>query len=140
MKYVYGAVGEVGKRIVKELKNSLSKGNRRTEEDQKLLVQIERLRRVAHALTQSADKWNSEREETIEKVFNCHEELKKAYQISQGLKQWYDLGNRMKTTAQLTGNLHQRYLQAASIEEFMSVIKIRRKHEQQIINYFRRDY
>jgi transposase len=121
MKYVYGAVGEVGKRIVKELQNSLTKGKRRTAEDQKLLVQIERLRRVAHALTQLADKWNSEMEETIEMVFNCHEELKKAYQISQDLKQWYDIGNRMKTTAQLIGNLHQGYLHAASIEEFMSV-------------------
>jgi transposase len=137
MKYVYEAVGEVRKRIVKELQNSLTKGKGRTEEDQKLLVQIERLRRVAHAVMQSADKWNNEMEETIERVFNCHEELKKAYQISQHFKQWYDIGNRMKTTAQLTGNLHQWYLQAASIEEFMSVIKMLRKHEQQIINYFR---
>jgi hypothetical protein len=39
----------------------------------------------------------------------CHEELKKAYQISQDFKQWYDIGNRIKTTAQITGNLHQGY-------------------------------
>ncbi|MDR1593272.1 MAG: transposase [Prevotellaceae bacterium] len=37
----------------------------------------------------------------------------------------------------MTGNLYQWYLQAASIEEFMSLIKMLRKHEQQIINYFR---
>jgi transposase len=113
MKYVYAAVVEVRKRIVKELQNSLTKGKRRTAEDQKLLVQTERLRRVAHAVTQSADKWNSKMEETVEWVFNSHEELKKAYQINQDFKQWYDIGNRIKTTAQITDNLHQWYLQAA---------------------------
>ncbi|MDR0750035.1 MAG: hypothetical protein LBF62_10785 [Tannerellaceae bacterium] len=38
---------------------------------------------LTHALTQSADKWNSEMEETIGRFFNCYEELKKAYQICQ---------------------------------------------------------
>jgi DNA topoisomerase VI subunit B len=99
MKYVYEAVGEVRKRIVRELQYSLTKGKQRTAEDQKLLIQIERLRRVAHAVTQSADKWNSEMGEMVEQVFNCRKELKKAYQINQEFKQCYDLGNRIKTTA-----------------------------------------
>jgi transposase len=137
MKYVYEAVGEVRKRIVKELQNSLTKGKRRTAKDRKLLAQIECLRRVSHAITQSQDKWNSEMEETVEQVFSSHEELKTAYQISQDFKQWYDIGNRNKATAQITETLHRWYLQAASIEEFMSVIKMMRKHETQIINYFR---
>jgi transposase len=84
VKSVYEAVDKVRKRIVRELQYSLTKGKRRTAEDQKLLIQIERLRHVAHA----ADKWNSEIGETVEQVFNCHKELKKAYQISQEFKQW----------------------------------------------------
>jgi transposase len=119
------------------LQSSLSLGKRRSEEDRKLLTQIERLRRVSHAITQSSDKWSDEMKETVNQVFNCHEELKKADQISQDFKRWYDIGNRNKTTARITEDLHQWYLQALPIAEFKSVIKMMRKHEQQIINYFR---
>ena len=136
MKYVYEAVGEVRKRIVRNLQSSLSKGKIRSEEDRKLLVQIERLRRIRHAVTQSSDKWNSEMEETIYQVFINHEELKTAYQISQDFKQWYNFGNRLKATDKITADLHQWYFSAAPIEEFKSVIKMLRKHESQIINYF----
>jgi transposase len=137
MKYAYEAVGEVCKRVVRELQSNLSPGKRHREEERKLLTQIEHLRRISHAITQSQDKWNSEMKETVNQVFNCSEELKKAYQISQDFKHWYDIGNRNKTTAQITENLHQWYLQAAPIAEFKSVIKMVHKHEQQIINYFR---
>jgi hypothetical protein len=136
MKYAYEAVGEVRKRVVRELQSNLSAGKSRSEEDKKLLTQIEHLRRISHAITQSQDKWNSEMKETVNQVFNCHEELKKAYQISQNFKQWYDIGNRNKTTARITEDLHQWYLQATPIAELKSVIKMMRKHEQQIINYF----
>ena len=136
MKYVYEAAGEVRKRIIRDLQGSLSKGKIRSEEDQKLLVQIEQLRRIRHAITQSSDKWNSEMEETIFQVFTNHEELKTAYQISQDFKQWYNICNRLKTIGKITADLHQWYLRAAPIEEFKSVIKMLRKHETQIINYF----
>jgi transposase len=137
MKYIYEAVGEVRKRIVKDLQACLSKGKIRNEEDQKLLVQIEQLRRIRHAITQSSDKWNSEMEETVSQVFINHEELKTAYQVSQNFKRWYNIGNRFKTTDKITADLHQWYRQAAPVEEFKSVIKMLRKHESQIINYFR---
>ncbi|MDR2764139.1 MAG: transposase [Tannerella sp.] len=130
-------LGEVRKRIVRELQNSLSKGKRHSEEDRKLLVQIERLRRVSHAITQSPEKRNSEMEETIHQVFSNHEELKTAYRISQDFKRWYDISNRFKTTEKNTEDLHRWYLQAATIAEFKSVIKMLRKHEVQIVNYFR---
>jgi transposase len=86
MKYVYEAVGEVRKRIVGELQSTLSKGKRHSEKDRKLPVQIERLRRVSHAITQSKDNWNNEMEETVEQVFSSHEELQMAYQISRNFK------------------------------------------------------
>jgi hypothetical protein len=53
MKYVYEALGEVRKRIVMDSQSYLSRGKRRSEEDRKLPVQIKRLRRVSHAITQS---------------------------------------------------------------------------------------
>ena len=137
MKYVYEAVGEVRRQIVGDLQNSLSKGKLRTEEDRKLLIQIEQLRRVSHAITQSSDKWSSEMEETICQVFTNHKELKTTYQISQDFKQWYHISNRVKTTAKITQELHQWYLQAAAREEFKSVVKMLRKHETQVVNFFR---
>jgi transposase len=137
MKYVYEAVGEVRKRIVRDLQGSLSKGKIRSEEDQKRLVQIEQLRRIRHAITQSSGKWNREMEETIYQVFTNHEELKTAYQTSQDFKRWYNISNQFKTTDKITADLHQWYLLAAPIEEFKSVIKMLRKHESQVINYFR---
>jgi hypothetical protein len=73
------------------LPNSLSKGKRHSEEDRKLPVQMERLRRVSHAITQSKDKLNNEIEETAEQVFSSHEELKTVCQISQNFKQRYDI-------------------------------------------------
>ena len=136
MSYVYDAVGEVRKRIVKNLRDALSPGKHRTEEDRRLLVQIEQLRRISHALTQSSDKWSAEREETMYQAFKNHEELKTAYQICQDFKQWYNLENRVKSTEKITENLHRWYLNAVKIPEFKSVIKMLRKHELQIINYF----
>ena len=137
MKYVYEAVGEVRKRTVRDLQGSLTKGRQRTDEDRKLLAQIEHLRRVSHAITQSPEKWNAEMEETIYQVFSRHEELKTAYQISQDFKRWYDKGNVSRAADKITEDLHRWYLQAKTIIEFKGVIKMLRKHESQIINYFR---
>jgi transposase len=136
-KYVYEAVGEVRKRIVRELPSSLSKGKRRNEEDRKRLAQIERLRRVSHAITQSPEKWNSEMKETIYQIFNVHEELKTACGISLDFNRWYDISNRFKASEKITENLYRWYLQAAQIAAFKRVITMLRKHETQIIHYFR---
>jgi transposase len=137
MKYVYEALGDVRKRIVKELTEQLSKEKKRTEEDKKILYEIERLRRVSHAITQSPDKWNDEMQETMEQVLSKQEDLKNAYQISQDFKQWYAYENAIKSTENIKNNLQQWYLQAIKIKEYRSVVKMIRKHETEIINYFR---
>jgi len=136
MKYVYDAVGQVRIRIQKDLTATLTKGKRRTEQDKKTLSEIELLRRINHAISQSPDKWNEEMTETINLVFEKHNDLKKAYQISQNFKDWYDYRNRSKSTIQITNNLHQWYEQARQSKEFESVIKMIRKHEDEIINFF----
>jgi transposase len=137
MKYVYEAVGDVRKRTVKELSASLSKEKKRTAEDQKILEQIDLLRRVTHSITQSPDKWNDEMKETINQVFAMHNELKTAYQISQHFKWWYRYENSVKPTEQIKQDLYKIYAQAKQIEEFKSVVKMFRKHETEIINFFR---
>jgi len=137
IKYVYQCVCDVRSRIVKELQQQLSKGKKRSEEDKKLLAQIERLRRVSHAITQSPDKWNDEMQETINQLFEEHQELKTAYQISQNFKHWYDYQNRFIPLDKITQNLHNWYKEAIQISEFECVIKMIRKHESEIINFFR---
>jgi transposase len=137
MKYVYQCVCDVRSKTVKELQQKLSKGRKRNEEDKKLLAQIELLRRISHTITQSPDKWSEEMEEIINQVFKMHNEVKMAYQISQKFKQWYNYQNRFTPTEKITENLHNWYNEARVLSEFESVIKMIRKHETQIINFFK---
>jgi len=136
IKYVYQSLCDVRSRTVKELQQQLSKGRKRSEEDKKLLAQIELLRRVSHAITQSPDKWNNEMQETMNQLFEKHNDLKTAYQLSQRFKQWYDYQNRISSLDEITQSLHNWYKDAMLISEFESVVKMIRKHEMEIINFF----
>jgi len=73
---------------------------------------------------------------TIDQVFDKYDDLKLAYQISQNFKHWYDYQNRLKSREQITNDLYQWYKQAGQMKEFESVIKMIRKHEDEIINFF----
>jgi len=137
MKYVYDAVSEVRIKIKKNLAASLTKGKKKTEEDKQKLAELELVRRVKHAVTQSPDKWNDEMQATINQVFEKYDDLKMAYQISQDFKKWYDYNNRDKPTWQITKTLCQWYEQASELKEFESVVKMIRKHEDEIINFFK---
>ncbi|GHT61360.1 hypothetical protein AGMMS50239_12120 [Bacteroidia bacterium] len=123
--------------VVNKRTEQLSKEKKRTPEDRKILYEIELLRRVSHAITQSPDKWNQEMQETMEQVFMENKDLKNAYQVSQDFKQWYAYENTVKSTEKIKNNLQQWYLQAMKIDEYKSVIKMIRKHEPEIINYFK---
>lgn len=136
MKYVYQSLCDVRSRIVKELQQQLSKGKRRSEEDKKLLAEIELLRRISHAVTQSPHKWNDEMQETMNQVFEKHTNLKIAYELSQKFKRWYDYENRIYSLDKITQSLHNWYKEAILISEFESVIKMIKKHEPEIINFF----
>jgi transposase len=136
MKYVYDAVSDVRIRIRKELTATLTKGKKKTEEDKQTLWELECLRRVQHAVTQSPDKWNEEMKETVNHVFEKQEGLKTAYQISQNFKHWYDYQNRLNPTDVITKKLYRWYEQSRQVNEFESVIKMIRKHEDEIINFF----
>jgi transposase len=137
MKYVYQSGCDVRSKAVKGLQQQFSKGRKRSEEDKKLPAQIELLRRVSHAITQSSDKWNNEMQETINKVFSVHSELKTAYELGQKFKQWYAYANHAQPIEKIRQNQYEWYSQAIQITEFKSVVKMIRKHEVQIINFFK---
>jgi len=137
MKYVYDAVAEVRNQIRKDLTISLSKGKQKSENDKKVLSELERLRRVRHAITQSPEKWSKEMENTVNQVFEVHNKLKMAYQISQNFKQWYDFQNQFMPTNKIRNNLFKWYELASQLTEFKRVIKMIRKHEDEILNYFK---
>ena len=137
MKYLYDAVKDVRRRIGKELTNSLTKGKKKTEEDKQKLYEIELVKRVRHAITQSPFSWNDEMKKTVEQVFAKHADLKKAYQISQNFKNWYDYQNHIKSSEAITKDLYKWYEQASQMKEFEGVIKMIQKHEDEIINFFK---
>ena len=136
MKYVYDSLSEVRIKIGKELTATLTKGKKKTDEDKKTLSELELLRRTRHAITQSPDKWNEDMEKTITHTFERFDDLRKAYQISQSFKHWYNYKNYSKSIDEITKDLYQWYDRAKQIKEFGSVIKMIRKHEDEIINFF----
>jgi transposase len=136
MKYVYDAVSEVRIRIKKELTSTLTKGKKRTEEDKNALLELELLRRVRHAITQSPDKWNKEMKKIVNQVFEKYNDLKTAYQLSQNFKSWYHYQNCVKSKYQIMNSLYYWYKQARQLKEFESVIKMIHKHEDEIVNFF----
>ena len=75
-------------------------------------------------------------ENAINQVFEKYEDLKMAYQISQNFKHWYDYKNHVKLRDEIKNNLYNWYEQARQVNEFESVIKMIRKHENEILNFF----
>jgi transposase len=65
-----------------------------------------------------------------------YNDLKTAYPISRNFKRWYDYPNSIKPTGQIKESLYLWYSQAMQMPEFNSVVKMIRKHETQIINFF----
>jgi len=137
IQYAYDAVSDVRKRTAKELTATLTKDKKKTTKDKKILSELELLRRIRHAITQSPDKWSENMKDTVKQVFEKYNDLKIAYQISQNFKSWYDYTNHSKSREQITKKLHQWYEQAKHVKEFESVIKMIHKHEDEIINFFK---
>ena len=137
MKHVYEVVSNVRTGIRKTLLAMLTKGTKKTEEDKKILAELELLRRVRYAITQSPDKWSNKMKKTVNQVFEKYNNLKLAYQISQHFKRWYDYQNHSKSMDEIRNNLYKWYEQAKQLEEFKGVIKMIRKHESEMMNFFK---
>jgi len=138
MQYVYDAVLDVRSRIKKELAEKLSKGKEKTQEDRDILYKMEQLKHCRYRLTQSPDKWSDTGKELMNRIFKNHKELETAYLISQNFKKWYDISNCRLNKTKIKEDLYQWYysIKNADIKEFISVAKMVRKHEYEILNFF----
>jgi transposase len=138
MQYVYDAVLGVRSRIQKELAKSLTKGKEKTKEDREILYRIELLKRCRYRLTQSPDQWDESGKESMERVFENHKELKVIYELSQDFKKWYAKSNCGTNRTKITDELYKWYkrVKEADLEEMISVVKMIRKHEYEILNFF----
>jgi Transposase and inactivated derivatives len=138
MQYVYNVVLDVRTRIKKEISEKLSKGKTKTEEDKNILKKLDLLKHCRYRLTQSPDKWSESSKELMEQVFNYHKDLKIAYDLTQSFKQWYHINNRFKEKSQIIEELYKWYHKVINtdLDEFKSTIKMIRKHEYEILNFF----
>lgn len=138
MQYVYGAVLDVRSNLKKELSGNLSKGKTKTEQDKEILHKLDILKRCRYRLTQSPDKWSEAGKEIMNEVFITHKQLEKVYLLSQDFKKWYSRENCKKTRAKIQSELYKWYIDVkhANIKELNSAVKMIRKHENEIINFF----
>jgi transposase len=138
MSYLYDAVLDVRSRIKKELTGKLTKGKEKTEKDREILYHMELLRRCRYRLTQSPEKWSDTTKLLMSRIFDQHQDLKTAYDLSQDFKKWYDKSNCFKNDTVIKNDLYKWYGQVnqAGLEEMKSVVKMIRKHQYQILNYF----
>lgn len=138
MQYVYDAVLDVRSNIKKELSGSLSKGKIKTEQDREILQKLDILKQCRYRLTQSPDKWSEAGKEIMYKAFRTHRQLEKVYLLSQNFKKWYARENCIKSKIEIEGELHQWYREVKKndIKELNSAVRMIRKHENEIINFF----
>jgi transposase len=139
MKYVYDAVSDVRLRLKKTLTEQLSKEKTKTQSDKIILSNLEMIRRNRYRLLQSPDKWSQRGYESITTLFSLYPELKIAYHLSQQFKHWYDISQqRWKMRSEINRELEQWYNEVKNnnIKEFDATIKMIRKHEDEILNYF----
>lgn len=138
IQYVYDAVLDVRTRLKKDLSEQLTKGKEKTEQDYEILRKLEVLKHCRYRLTQSPDKWSEAGIDVMQQVFDNHSELSEAYQLAQNFKQWYNISNRIKATTLIVKELHDWYLTViqSDLNEFKSAVKMIRKHENEIVNFF----
>jgi transposase len=125
-------------KIKKELAEQLSNGKKKTEHDKVILHEISLLNRCLRKLTQSPDKWSQITQDIMIQLFSKYKTLKQAYELSQNFKKWYDINSYQSDKTKIRDNLQKWYyeVKASEIEDFTPVIKMLRKHENEILNYF----
>ena len=136
MQYVYDAVCDVRTRIKKEISAGLSKEKRKTSEDKQIMKDMELFRRSRYALLKPEERWTEANREVINELFMKYEDLKQAYGLSQQFRLWYDLSNRFMPEHIRLHELNKWYATASKIKDFEPVVKMIRKHERFILNFF----
>jgi transposase len=74
----------------------------------------------------------------MSEVFSNYPKLKQAYDLVQDLKKWYDRSRCKLEKTQIKNDLNNWYkaVKISEIEEFKQVVKMLRKHEYEVLNYF----
>lgn len=142
IKYVYEALQSVRVRIKNELQNSLPKKNaiKLPEKDVKILSDLELLKRTRYLLNKSETDWNEDQKTLMTKLFEQHNELKIAYDLTQQFKTWYRKDTKLsRSPMRLECELYQWYedVERSKIKEFQSSIKMIERHEENILNFFK---
>jgi len=104
-----------------------------------VLFQLDLLGQTGYRLTQPAHKWSDAGRELMNTVFCSHPQLKAAYDLAQEFRQWYAVENiSRKGRPSIAADLHQWYgkVVGSGLDEFWSALKMIRKHENEVINYF----
>jgi len=140
VRYVLEALQDVRRRMKTQIMEQLPKGkvSRKSPQNEQLLSSLELLRRSKYMLTQSENNWTEIQKELSEQLFFRFPEIKKAYQLSEDFKKWYDPSNAIKPRIILEQQLYQWYEQVeeSRLKEFINVVKMIEKHEENILNYF----
>ena len=66
--------------------------------------------------SQSPDKWSDAGIDLMCQVFENHNELSEAYDLTQKFKKWYDISNHIKTKSLIIQELHQWYLKVKKVD------------------------
>jgi len=142
VRYVLEALQDVRRRMKAQIMEQLpkGKGSRKTPQNEQLLSALELLRRSKYMLTQSQTNWTEIQKELSQQLFQRFPEIKNAYQLSEHFKNWYDRSNAVKPKIILEQELYQWYelVEESRLKEFVNVVKMIEKHEENILNYFQR--
>jgi transposase len=159
MQYVIDAVQSVRIRIKNDLMNQLSeekkaikknktketketKANKKAKvrkaNDTQILSDLELLKRSRYLLSQSDEGWNDYQIELMRTLFEKFSQLKDAYDLCNKFRKWYDSKNILKNKSTILDELNEWYRMSkvSLIKEFISVVKMIKKHQNNILNYF----
>lgn len=142
IKHVLDALQGIRIQIKNQLLESLPKGKRKTTGDNKILSELELLKRSKYLLTQSESKWTDYQRELSAQLFKTFPQLKTAYQLCEDFKSWYSPENHRNHRLKNEQLLFEWYekVENSGLKQFVSVIKMIEKHEEFIINYFQTNH
>ncbi|MDP2424422.1 MAG: transposase [Bacteroidales bacterium] len=137
MKYVYDAVQSVRMQIRKDIFEQIPRGKRQ-KKDERLLTELEQLKKSKILLSKSKCQWNDEQSELMKTLFEKYPTLEIAYNLAQDFKKWYHKSNVKKPRLGIEKELFLWYekVEKSKIKEFEPCVKMIEKHEENIINYF----
>lgn len=129
--------------VRKSIKNNIIDDNK--EESQLVTAPIEKLseleyiERSRYILFKKAIIWDSEERAIMEYLFSRYPDLKKAHELTEKIRDWYDKKNIGKDMDYVERDLYDWFddVVASKLNIFRTVRKMMEKHFDDIINYFK---